>query len=140
MPREPQDEGGAAHGIAKEVYEVGDRVWYLMRDGSREAARVDSVDRTVQPFSYGVVLSTVGSVRETEAIRLRAMTAAEEAAAEAELSKLRNLADEGRCCVPPCEHIKWQRWLVGWKHGGLDHVDMASWHMLHQASLKHQVR
>ena len=85
-------------GIEKEIYEVGDRVWYLMRDGSREAAKVDSVDRTVQPFSYGVILSTMGSVRETEALRLRGMTAAEESAAEAELAKLP--AEEGEhCCA-----------------------------------------
>ena len=81
--------------LAKGTYELGDRVWYLMRDGSREAAKVDSVDRTVQPPSYGVVLSKIGSVRETEAIRLRAMTAAEEAAAEAELAKLPVPTDEG---------------------------------------------
>ncbi len=82
-------------GIAKEMYEVGDRVWYLMRDGSKQAAKVDTVDRNVQPFSYGVILSSIGSVRETEGLRLRAMTAAEEVAAEAELAKLPVPPEEG---------------------------------------------
>lgn len=85
--------------MAKDSYEVGDRVWYLMRDGSREAAKVDSVDRTVQPHSYGVVLGKIGSVRETEGVRLRAMTAAEEAAAEAELAKLPTPMEEGNRAI-----------------------------------------
>ncbi|KAK9863351.1 hypothetical protein WJX84_011852 [Apatococcus fuscideae] len=88
-------------GLLKDSYELGDRVWYLMRDGSREPAKVDSVDRTVQPPSYGVVLGKIGSVRETEAIRLRAMTAAEEAAAEAELARLPAPADEEAAAGEP---------------------------------------
>lgn len=100
IAEEPQQAAASDQLMAKDSYEVEDRVWYLMRDGSREAAKVDSVDRTVQPHSYGVVLGKIGSVRETEGVRLRAMTAAEEAAAEAELAKLPTPMEQGTSLSP----------------------------------------
>ncbi|KAK9808064.1 hypothetical protein WJX73_000544 [Symbiochloris irregularis] len=37
-------------------YRKGDLVWYRQRDGTVEEAKVVSVDKSVQPWSYGVQL------------------------------------------------------------------------------------
>ncbi len=43
-------------------------MWYLRPDGSHVKCKVISVDRSVAPFSYAVMVQ--GTVRETEAERL----------------------------------------------------------------------
>ena len=48
---------------------IGTAVWYRHRDGNWEAAEISSIDISIEPPSYGVILAT--GVRETEKSRLR---------------------------------------------------------------------
>jgi len=59
------------HGAtAANIYEKGEEVLYTMRDGSLAKAKVMSVDKSIVPYSYGIMLEG-GSERETEAHRLQ---------------------------------------------------------------------
>ena len=76
----------------------------MARGGERQSARVESVDVSHPPPSYGIRLLPGGSFRETEAGRLISMAPSEVAAAAASAAKLLSvpagacLATGAGCC------------------------------------------
>ncbi|GAB4816165.1 hypothetical protein N2152v2_003211 [Parachlorella kessleri] len=67
-PHAPSWDGTALP--ARPLHAKGELVWYSQRDGSWVSAQVVSVDVSVEPPSYGVLVE--GRYRETEGHRLRA--------------------------------------------------------------------
>lgn len=53
------------------VYTVGQAVRYRQRDGYFTSATVTQVDRSVQPYAYGIQLEGAVDVRFTEYTRLQ---------------------------------------------------------------------
>ena len=83
------------------VFQKGDAVWYEQRGGDLAAATIAAVDSTLQPFAYAVDID--GSVRDTEANRLRPRTGAH-LAARVTLSGSESLARIGHmCCTAFCQ-------------------------------------
>ncbi|KAL4443273.1 hypothetical protein ABPG75_011010 [Micractinium tetrahymenae] len=57
--------------VLGKAFATGQGVWYRQRDGTEIEAKVESVDLTVDPPSYGVLLHGRSDARETIAERLR---------------------------------------------------------------------
>lgn len=66
----PVPAAGAAAGVPPPRYPKGSAVQYIERDGRRSMATVVSVDLTIQPPSYAVLIHSLATVRETEEHRL----------------------------------------------------------------------